>query len=247
MENLNLKGQSAIVTGGARGIGLGIAARLAAEGAKVSLWDLNFSSLGAKTNGFIPSLTQVVDVADLCSVEKAFAEAVETLGNIDIFVNNAGISGPVADCWEYPADAWEKILSVDLTGVFFCCRTAIPHMRARGYGRIINVASIAGKEGNPRISAYAAAKAGVIGFSKSIAKELVETRITVNCIAPVITETELFKEMTPEHIAASKSKIPMGRFLTISEIAAMVNWIASPECSFTTGFVFDLSGGRATY
>lgn len=247
MESLILRGQTAVVTGGARGIGLGIAKRLAAEGVKVALWDIDFTSLEAQPDGFVPSLTQKVNISNPESVETAFQETVAALGQIDIFINNAGINGPIVNCWEYPLDAWEKVLSVDLTGVFLCCRAVIPHMLQRGYGRIVNVASIAGKEGNPRISAYAAAKAGVIGFTKSIARELAETRITVNCIAPVITETDLFKEMTPEHIALSKSKIPMGRFLTIPEIAAMVSWIASPECSFTTGFVFDLSGGRATY
>ncbi len=171
----------------------------------------------------------------------------ERAGRLDILVNNAGINGPVAPVWDYPPDAWDRVLAVDLTGVFYCCRVAVPRMRAAGYGRIVNVASIAGKEGVPGIAAYAAAKAGVIAFTKSIARELVESGVLVNCIAPVITETDLFNEMTPEHIAASKAKIPMGRFLKIEEIAAMVAWVAGPECSFTTGFTFDLSGGRATY
>ena len=168
-------------------------------------------------------------------------------GRVDILVNNAGINGPVHPTWEYPPEAWDQVVAVDLTGVFHCCRAVVPTMRAAGYGRIVNVASIAGKEGGPGISAYAAAKGGVIAFTKSLAKELTPSNVLVNAIAPVITETDLFKEMTPEHITAMKAKIPMGRFLRIDEIAAMVAWIASPECSFTTGATFDFSGGRATY
>jgi 3-oxoacyl-[acyl-carrier protein] reductase len=169
------------------------------------------------------------------------------VGCLDILVNNAGVSGPVVPVWEYPLDAWDRVLAVDLTGVFYCCRVAVPRMRAAGRGRIVNVSSITGKEGSPGIAAYASAKAGVIGFTKSLARELVDSGVLVNCIAPAITETDLFKEMTPEHIASAKAKIPMGRFLTIEETAAMVAWIAGPECSFCTGFTFDLSGGRATY
>ncbi len=168
-------------------------------------------------------------------------------GRLDILVNNAGVNGPVAPVWEYPLDAWDRVLAVDLTGVFYCCRVAVPAMRAAGYGRIVNVSSITGKEGSAGIAAYASAKAGVIGFTKSLARELVQSGVLVNCIAPVITETDLFREMTPEHIASAKSKIPMGRFLTVDEIAAMVAWIAGPECSFCTGATFDLSGGRGTY
>ena len=242
-----LAGQVAIVTGAARGIGLGIAKRLAEEGCRVVVWDREPAALDAGKAGFEPALVQAVDVADLTSVERAFAAAMERAGRLDILVNNAGINGPVAPVWDYPPDAWDRVLAVDLTGVFYCCRVAVPRMRAAGYGRIVNVASIAGKEGVPGIAAYAAAKAGVIAFTKSIARELVESGVLVNCIAPVITETDLFNEMTPEHIAASKAKIPMGRFLKIEEIAAMVAWVAGPECSFTTGFTFDLSGGRATY
>lgn len=242
-----LAGQTAVVTGAARGIGLGIAKRLAEEGASVALWDVNFSQFDAAKAGFEPLLQQTVDVSDLASVEQGVADVHKVTGRIDILVNNAGINGPVADVVSYPVEAWNRVLAIDLTGVFFCCRAIVPLMIDRGYGRIVNVASIAGKEGNPRISAYAAAKAGVIGFTKSLARELAETGVLANCVAPVITETDLFKEMTPEHIAVSKSKIPMNRFLTIPEIAATVAWAASGECSFTTGFTFDLSGGRATY
>jgi NAD(P)-dependent dehydrogenase (short-subunit alcohol dehydrogenase family) len=242
-----LEGQCAIVTGGARGIGLGIARRLAADGCRVALWDLDCAAFDAGAAGFSPAHLQTVDVADLAAVERAFAAAESALGKVDILVNNAGVNGPVVPAWEYPPDAWDRVLAVDLTGVFYCCRAAVPAMRARGYGRIVNVASIVGKEGSAGIAAYAAAKAGVIGFTKSLARELVDAGVLVNAIAPVITETDLFREMTAEHIANARARIPMNRFLRIPEIAAMVAWIAGPECSFTTGFVFDLSGGRATY
>ena len=242
-----LAGQGAIVTGGARGIGLGIAQRLAREGCRVALWDRAFDAFDAAAAGFTPALTHKVDVSDYAEVARATAETEKALGTIDILINNAGINGPVAPVWEYPLDAWDRVLAVDLTAVFYCCRAVIPHMRARSYGRIVNVASIAGKEGNQGIAAYASAKAGVIGFTKSLARELVDSGILVNAIAPALTETDLFREMTPEHIALARSRIPMGRTLKIPEAAAMVAWIASPECSFTTGFTFDLTGGRATY
>ncbi len=240
-----LAGQVAVITGGARGIGLGIAQKLAAEGCQTVVWDQHPQAL--QDTDFSPVLTLQTDVSNRASVQAAVAATAEALGRIDILVNNAGINGPVMPVWEYPDEAWSKVLAVDLTGVFYCSSAVLPHMRERGYGRIINVASIAGKEGMPGISAYSAAKAGVIGFTKSIARELSGSGILVNAIAPVITETDLFKEMTAEHIASSKSRIPMGRFLLIPEIAAMVAFIAGPDCSFTTGFTFDLSGGRATY
>lgn len=242
-----IKGQVAIVTGGVRGIGLGIGRRLAQEGCRVVIWDRDVSAFDAERAGFMPADLQRVDVSDFDSVQRAWDATLERVGHVEIMVNNAGINGPVTPVWEYPLDAWSRVLAVNLGGVFHCCRVAAPAMRAAGYGRIVNVASAAGKEGVPGIAAYAAAKHGVVGFTKSLARELADSGVLVNCIAPVMTETDLLKEMTPEHIAASKAKIPMGRFLTVEEIAAMVAWIASPECSFTTGFAFDLSGGRANY
>jgi len=241
------EGQTAIVTGAARGIGLGIARRLAGEGARVALWDLDLAAFDRPAADFAPALEQEIDVSDLPSVERAFAASLAALGHVDILVNNAGINGPVEVSWNYPVEAWHKVLAVDLTSVFYCCRAAVPHMRERGYGRIVNVSSIAGKEGGAGLPAYAAAKAGVIGFTKSLARELAESGVLANCIAPVITETDLLKQQTPAHIAAARAKIPMNRFLTIEEIAATAAFAASRECSFTTGFTFDVSGGRATY
>lgn len=242
-----ITGQVAVVTGGARGIGLGIAQRLARDGARVVIWDRDPDAFDPLRAGFEAAALLQVDVADLASVEAGHAQTLRAAGRLDILVNNAGINGPVAPLWEYPVEAWHRVLSVDLTGVFHCCRVAVPGMRAAGYGRIINVASIAGKEPAPFIAAYGAAKAGVIGLTKSLARELVDSGVLVNAITPVITETDLFQEMTQAHIDASRAKIPMGRFLTVEEIGAMVAWIASPDCSFCTGVAFDVSGGRAVY
>jgi 3-oxoacyl-[acyl-carrier protein] reductase len=236
-------GQVAIVTGAARGIGLGIARRLAGEGCRVVVWDRDPTA----TADFKPALVQSVDVTDLRAVEQAFTAALGALGRIEILVNNAGVNGPTVPTWEYPPDAWDRVLAVDLTGVFHCCRTVVPHLRRNRSGRIVNIASIAGKEGNPLNSAYSAAKAGVIGFTKSLAGELADSGVTVNALAPAITETGLLREMTPDYIEGRRRRIPMGRFCTVDEIAGMVAWVASPECSFTTGFTFDISGGRATY
>ena len=243
----DIAGQTAIVTGGAKGFGLGIAARLARAGCRVVLWDRSFDGFDPAVAGFTPLLQQNVDVIDPDTVASAFAAAVTQAGQIEILVNNAGVNGPVLPSWEYPLDAWRRVLDIDLDGVFHGCRAAIPHMRERGYGRIVNIASIAGKEGNAQGAAYAAAKGGVIAFSKSVAKELAGSGVLVNCIAPAMAETDLLKEMTPEWIATMKAKIPMGRLLHVDEVAELVAWVASPACSFTTGFTFDLTGGRATY
>jgi NAD(P)-dependent dehydrogenase (short-subunit alcohol dehydrogenase family) len=237
--------QVAIVTGAARGIGLAIAKLMVERGAKVIVWDRDVAPL--KGSGFTPALAQALDVADYKSVERAFNEAVRQFGRIDILINNAGINGPIKPTWEYPLEDWDKVIAVDMTAVFYACRLAAKHMRDNRCGRIVTVASIAGKEGVPNISAYAAAKAGVIGFSKALAREVCDVGVTVNCIAPAMTETPLLEGMTEEHIRNAKAKIPMGRLVQADEVAELAAWIASPACSFTTGFVFDITGGRATY
>ena len=247
MTEKYLEGQVAIVTGGMRGIGLGIAKRLHERGAKIAIWDRETPAWDEAEKGFSPELVVKTDVADVSSVESAFSKTMDWLGRVDILVNNAGINGPVLPTWDYPVADWEKVITIDLNGVFFCTRSVLAHMRGRKSGRIINVASIAGKEGIPGISAYSAAKGGVIAFTKALAKELALDGVLVNCLAPALVETDLFAEMTPEHIAAMRAKIPMGRLLQIEEVAGMVSWIAGPECTFTTGFAFDLTGGRATY
>jgi 3-oxoacyl-[acyl-carrier protein] reductase len=242
--SFELNGQNAVITGAARGIGLGISERLAGLGANVSGWDIDIQSL---TDNSIFSHSARVDVTDQTSVQQGLTDTIAALGHIDIFINNAGINGPTKPTWEYTLAEWDKVIGVDLTGVFICSRAVIPHMRERRYGRLITVASIAGKEGNPGATAYGAAKAGVIGFAKGLARELAADNITVNCVAPAITETDLFTQMSADYIAEKKAKIPLGRFCSIQEIADTVAWVASPRCSFTTGFVFDVSGGRATY
>lgn len=241
-----IAGQAAIVTGAARGIGLGIARRLAEEGCRVAIWDRDLGPL-AKAEEFSPAFVHEVDLTRAGEVETAFEKTVASLGDIHILINNAGISGPVIKTWEYPLDVWDKVLAVNLTAVFYCCRVVVPHMLEKGYGRIVAVSSMSGKDGMPNISAYSASKAGVIGLCKALAKETVGTGVLVNYILPVMTETDLFKEMTQAHIDYCRGLIPMGRFPKIEEIAAMVCWMSSPECSFTTGASFDMSGGRASY
>ncbi|QXM23966.1 SDR family oxidoreductase [Elioraea tepida] len=236
----------AVVTGGARGIGLAVAERLAAEGARVALWDLDEAE-AAKVAARLSGLALRVEVADEASVAAAVAATEAALGPIDILINNAGITGPNGPVETYPFDAWRRVIEVDLTGVFLCCRAVVPGMRARNRGRIVNVASIAGKEGNPNASAYSAAKAGVIALTKSLGKELADTEVRVNCVTPAAVKTDIFAQMTEEHIAWMLSKIPLGRFGRVEEIAAMICWLASDEASFSTGAVFDVSGGRATY
>lgn len=242
--SLDLAGRNAIVTGAATGIGRGISQRFAELGAKVSAWDIQSVDMASD---LALSHTATVDVTDPESVNTAFTSTLEALGSVDIFVANAGINGPTKPTWEYTVSEWENVLKVDLTGVFISTLPAIQHMRASGKGRIIIVASVAGKEGNPGACAYGAAKAGVIGFAKGLARELQPSEITVNCVAPAITKTDLFNQMDADYIAEKKAKIPMGRFCTIAEVADMTAFIASPRCSFTTGQVFDITGGRATY
>lgn len=238
-----LQGKVAVITGGARGIGAGIARQLQARGAKIVIWDI----LTSVADDLQPDLVCVADVANYASVEHACASTLETMGTIDILVNNAGINGPVLPITDYPLAEFDRVISVDLAGVFHCTQVVLKHMRSLKQGRIINIASIAGKEGVPGIAPYSAAKGGVIAFTKAVAKEVVTEGILVNCIAPSLVETDLFDEMTQDHIANMRAKIPMGRILRIEEVAKMVAWIAGPECTFTTGFAFDLTGGRATY
>ena len=242
----SLDGQVAIVTGAARGIGLGIARLMAERGAQIVVWDRDLEPLKAMRN-FTPAMAQAVDVADYGSVERAFNAAVAKFGQIHIIVNNAGINGPIKPTWEYPLEDWDRVVAIDMTSVFYASRLAAKHMREKKYGRIVNIASIAGKEGVANICAYSAAKAGVIALAKAMAKELCDAGVTVNCIAPAMTETPLLDGMTQDFISTMKAKIPMGRFVHVDEIAELAAWIASPACSFTTGFVFDITGGRATY
>lgn len=250
MNNIDLSHRHAIVTGGAQGIGLSIARRFLSSSASVTLWDRDQELLAAAVNelrgaGAVDAVT--ADVTDVESVDRGAASTAVKFGRIDILVANAGISGPNLKCWEYPVAVWRQIVDVDLTGVFLCCRAVVPIMLRQKYGRIVNVSSIAGKEGNPNASAYSAAKAGVIALTKSLGKELADQNIAVNCITPAAARTRIFDQMSQEHLDYMLSKIPRRRFLELDEIAAMVAWLVSEENSFTTGAVFDLSGGRATY
>lgn len=241
------EGEYAIVTGGASGLGLGIAKRLSSEGAKVSIWDSNPAAIAAAREQLEDAHSVVVDIVDAKAVEAAMGETVSAIGGASILVASAGISGMNAKLWEYPLEEWNRIIAVNLTGLFHCCRAVVPEMLKGNYGRIVNISSIAGKEGNPNAGAYSASKAGVIALTKSLAKELAETNIRVNCITPAAVRTPIFSQLSDSHIEFMLSKIPLKRFGTVEEIASMVCWMASEECSFTTGAVFDLSGGRATY
>jgi len=234
VNSLDFKGRTAIVTGGLQGIGAAIARRLEGSGATVRVWDL-----AAKKDP--------VDVSDAAAVERATAKALAELGRIDVLVNNAGIAGLNVATAGYPVEEWERVLRVNLTSQFLCCRALVPHMVKRKYGRIVNIASIAGKEGNPNAVAYSAAKAGVIALTKSLGKELAQTGVLVNCVTPAAAKTAIFDQMTQQHIDYMLAKIPMNRFVTVEEIASLVCWLASEDCSFSTGAVFDISGGRATY
>ncbi len=248
MNSYDLTQRSAVITGGARGIGFAIAQRFLRSGAKVELWDIDPAALTeAKTQLGASASTRVVDVTNAEQVDAAAIACVAAFGKVDILVNNAGITGPNIKTWEYTPADFRAVVELDLIGVFLGCRAFAPHMIANKYGRIVNIASVAGKEGNPNAPAYSAAKAGVIGLTKSLGKELAQTGVLCNCITPAAAETDIFKQMTPEHIAFMKSKIPMGRFVQVEEIATMVAWLASEDCSFTTGGVFDITGGRATY
>ncbi|MGU3493498.1 SDR family NAD(P)-dependent oxidoreductase [Xanthobacteraceae bacterium A53D] len=247
-DTTRFSGRVAVVTGGAAGIGLSVAQRIVAEGGKVAIWDRDpaatakaAADIGASAIGI------AVDVSDWTAVEAAAKTVVETFGQIDILVASAGITGPNVTTWEYPVEDWKKVIDVNLNGVFHCDKAVVPFMREKDYGRIVNIASIAGKEGNPNAPAYSASKAGVIGLTKSLGKELAKSKITVNCVTPAAVRTAIFDQMTQAHIDFMLSKIPMGRFGQIEEVAALICWLASEECSFTTGGVFDVSGGRATY
>ena len=239
---MRFTGKTAIVTGGASGIGAAIARRLADEGARVILWDVNATGLDAMGPDFG---TRVIDVTDAGAVQAAMTE--DSAQGLSVLVCSAGITGPNLPVADYPIDAWHRVFDLNVHGLFYCNRAAAPILRAAGTGRIVNIASVAGKEGNPNASAYSASKAAVIGLTKSLGKELCDTQVTVNCIAPAAVESPIFDQMTPDHIAYMKSKIPMGRFGTPQEIAAMACWLASDEASFCTAAVFDQSGGRATY
>jgi len=234
VNQLDFKGRTAIVTGGLQGIGAAIARRLEGSGATVRLWDL-----AAKKDP--------VDVSDAAAVERAAKKALADLGKIDVLVNNAGVAGLNVATTEYPVEEWERVLRVNLTSQFLCCRAVAPHMVKRKYGRIVNIASIAGKEGNPNAVAYSASKAGVIALTKSLGKELAQTGVLVNCVTPAAAKTAIFDQMTQQHIDYMLSKIPMNRFVAVDEIASLACWLASEDCSFSTGAVFDISGGRGTY
>jgi 2-dehydro-3-deoxy-L-rhamnonate dehydrogenase (NAD+) len=233
MNQLDFKGKTAVVTGGMQGIGAAIVKRLESSGAKVAVWDLDHADK--------------VDVSNPSSVEKAVERTLKHLGRIDVLVNNAGVAGLNVPTVDYPIEEWERVLRINLTSQFLCCRAVAPHMVKAKYGRIVNIASVAGKEGNPNAVAYSASKAGVISLTKSLGKELAQSGVLVNCITPAAAKTAIFDQMTKEHIAYMLAKIPMNRFVNVEEIAALAGWLASEDCSFSTGGVFDISGGRATY
>jgi len=250
VNDINLTNRVAVITGAAQGIGYAVASRFLASGASVAVWDVNEAALAPAAamladKGTVS--TERVDIADYASVEKATQATLERFGRIDILINNAAVVGPNLKLADYPLDAWRQVIDVGLNGTFHCCRAVVPTMIEQNYGRIINIASIAGKEGNPTASAYSSAKAAVIALTKSLGKEVAGANIAVNCVTPAVARTPGAMEQAPEHIAYMLGKIPRGRFLELDEAAAMISWLSSEENSFTTGAVFDLSGGRATY
>ena len=249
MIEFDLNNKVAIVTGGAQGFGLAISKRIIQSGGKVVIWDIDeivaksaLKEISSNNLSF-----KKVDVTNFIEIEKALEETENNLGKIDIFINNAGITGMNAKIWDYPLDEWKKVIELDLNSTFYCCKAVAPYMIKNNYGRIVNISSIAGKEGNPNASAYSTAKAGVIGFTKSLGKELADKNIAVNCVTPAAAKTRIFDQMTQEHIDYMLSKIPRNRFAKVNELASLVCWLLSEENSFTTAAVFDLSGGRATY
>jgi 3-oxoacyl-[acyl-carrier protein] reductase len=250
VHRFDLNGRRAVITGGAEGFGRAVAERFLASGAKVSLWDRNADLLAttARELGAAGAVrTAVVDIANYEAVEAATAATLEAWSGIDILFANAGVAGATAPTWTYPIEDWHQVIQVNLTGTFYCCRAIVPSMRAQHYGRIVMVASVAGKDGNPNASGYSASKAGVIALTKSLGKELAKENIAVNCITPAAARTRIFEQTTQEHIDFMLSKIPRGRFLEVKELSSLVTWLASEENSFSTGAVWDLSGGRSTY
>jgi NAD(P)-dependent dehydrogenase (short-subunit alcohol dehydrogenase family) len=240
-------GRVAIVTGAASGIGRSIAERLIFEGAKVSLWDRNEAALAEAATEMRATHRVALDVSDFDQVNLAAQQTASALDKIDILVASAGIAGPNATLWDYPVEAWRQVIDVNLNGLFYCNRAVVPYLQRNQYGRIVNIASVAGKEGNPNASAYSASKAGVIGLTKSLGKELARTEIRVNCVTPAAVKTPIFSQISQSHIDFMLSKIPMGRLGQVDEVTSIVCWLASEECSFSTGAVFDVSGGRSTY
>ena len=245
MNKINLENRVAIVTGGAQGFGLAITKRFIESGARVLIWDKDTEYLNKVDLKNTQKIE--VDVSNYKSVENAFAESLKHENKIDILINNAGIAGPNFKTWDYPLEEWQKVIDIDLSGVFYCCKTIVPHFIKNNYGRIVNISSIAGKEGNPNAMPYSAAKAGVIALTKSLGKELAEKNISVNCVTPAPAKTRIFDQITQEHIDYMLSKIPRNRFVLVEELASLVAWMSSEENSYTTGSTFDLSGGRATY
>ena len=249
MNKYNFKNRIAVVTGGAQGFGLAITKRIIQSDGKVVIWDIDKEAIEkAKKEINSDNLSfQLVNVTDFKAIEASVKELEKKFGKIDIFVNNAGITGMNAKVWDFPLEEWKKVIELNLNSTFYCCKAIVPHMIKNNYGRIINIASIAGKEGNPNASAYSTSKAGVIGLTKSLGKELADKNIAVNCVTPAAAKTRIFDQMTEEHINYMLSKIPRNKFAKVEELASLVTWLSSEENSFSTAAVFDLSGGRATY